>query len=447
MSDQTPSPTQPTPDEALHRIIESAHRLGIQINEAEALQWLTAIASVDNQSDITIDTQSGVFGHRITMLDFSSEELAHFRRVGRIVEFDDQPGVVETALALSGSAAQSKIQSFPGDADYFERVNIIAPTKEEACSILAKIIREKAISALRGPDYQLLEVKFGNFPQDVVKAGRSMKAGTPISWLPDELSAGKIEAFSPEGSPVTITWEQVSGNPGWCKLDWVVADLVHKHLVNASNMLDVTWERPDGDIIPLDGYLDPYFQEVYLDAASIPVFTKVSKHVSSDALDEYVHQLEYEVKKYLTKDINYGKVAKRMYNIFRLTGRYEDAAFLRELFDEPTTLLYQVWSLIRTIDDCFKPDSSISLDTLLGQTDELILDVVKMTEGEKETEIVRLLLRLRDILSREQTTAGISPQAEAARAEVINLVNNFFYEKMSAVPSIKTYMDGIAGSS
>ena len=39
------------------------------------------------------------------------------------------------------------------------------------------------------------------------------------------------------------------------------------------------------------------------------------------------------MQKYLLKDINYGKAAKRMYNIFRLTGHYEEAAFLRELFD------------------------------------------------------------------------------------------------------------------
>jgi hypothetical protein len=30
---------------------------------------------------------------------------------------------------------------------------------------------------------------------------------------------------------------------------------------------------------------------------------------------------------------------------------------------------------------------------------------------------------------------------EAARAEVINLVNNFFYEKMTSMPKIKVYMD------
>ena len=76
-----------------------------------------------------------------------------------------------------------------------------------------------------------------------------------------------------------------------------------------------------------------------------------------------------EVHKYLTKDVNYGKVAKRLYNIFRLTGCYEEAAFLRELFDEPATLLYQVWSLIRTIDDTVQPGASIAMDNVLAQAD------------------------------------------------------------------------------
>ncbi len=121
-------------------------------------------------------------------------------------------------------------------------------------------------------------------------------------------------------------------------------------------MLDVTWEAPDGTITPLDGYLDPYFQEVYLEAESVPIFSKLAQHVSANALDDYVSQLEKEVNKYLTKDINYGKAAKRMYNVFRLTGRYQEAAFLRELFDEPTSMLYQVWALIRTMDECSQPE-------------------------------------------------------------------------------------------
>lgn len=437
MPDTRPS----TPSSDIARIIESARRLGVELDEAEALQWLAAMASSQSGGDIVVDTRSGVFGHKVTMLDFSPEDLAHFRQIGRLVEFEDQPGVVETALALSGSAAQSKIQTYPGDCDYFERVNIKAASREEVNRILARLMREKAVSTAKGPTYQLIEVKFGSYPEDVVKDGKPVKAGSPISWSPEQIEAGQIDAFRPDGTPAVIRWEEVGREPGWCKLDWVIADPVRGQLANASNMLDVTWEAPDGTITPLDGYLDPYFQEVYLEAESIPIFSKLARHVSADALDTYVHQLEKEINKYLTKDLNYGKAAKRMYNIFRLTGRYEEAAFVRELFDEPATVLYQVWSLIRTIDDCCNPSSPITAEQMLAQTDQLILAVIKALEGDQEAEIVRLLLRLRDSLSRQETNKKLTREAEAARAEVINVVNNFFYEKLTGIPEIKVYID------
>jgi hypothetical protein len=427
----------------LQHIIESAQRLGIEMDEAEALQWLTAIAAIKaSDPEISIDEKTGVFGHKVSMLDFDPDDLAHFREIGRLVEFADQPGVVETALALSGSAAQSKIQTYPGDADYFERVNILADSRQAACQILANLMRQKALDTERGPSYQLIEVKYGSYPYDVIRNGQTLKTGSPISWNAEEVRAGQIEVYRLDSSPDVIKWMQVAEEPGWCKLDWVIADPLRGQLANASNMLDVTWEAPDGTITPLDGFMDPYFQEVYLEAESIPIFSKLVQHVSADALDSYVTQLEKEVNKYLTKDVNYGKAAKRMYNIFRLTGRYEDAAFLRELFDEPTTMLYQVWSLIRTIDDCCNPNSPITAEEMLAQNDRLILAVVDILEGEEESEIVRRLLRLRDALTRQKTNESLIPEAEAARAEVINVVNNFFYEKLTAVPAIREYIEG-----
>ena len=426
----------------LSRIIESARRLGVEMDEADALQWLTAMAASQNSDDVVVDSATGVYGHKVSMLDFSSGELEYYRAIGRLVEFKDEPGV-ETALALSGSAAQSKIQTHPGDCDYFERVNIKAPTKEDACTILSRIMRDKAMSTLKGPSYQLIEVKFGSYPVEVVCGTRTMKAGTPIAWRSDDIRAGKIEGFSPDGTPVTVMWDDVAAQPGWCKLDWVIADRERGQLANASNMLDVTWEAPDGKITPLDGYLDPYFQEVYLEAESVPIFSKLSQHVDANALDHYVSQLEKEVRKYLTKDLNYGKAAKRMYNVFRLTGRYAEAAFLRELFDEPTTALYQVWSLIRTLDDAVQTAGDIPVDQLLAQADKLILAVVHSLEGIQEGEIVRRLLRLRDSLSRQDNAERLNVEAEAARAEVINIVNNFFYERLIALPTIRDYIESM----
>lgn len=426
----------------LKNIIESARRMGVEMDKEEALQWLTAIAATQASDDLVVDTRSGVFGYKVTMLDFSPKDLDYFRQIGKIVEIPDRPGVVETALALSGSAAQSKIQTYPGDCDYFERVNIKAASREEACRILSDVMREKAIQTMKGSTFQLIEVKFGSYPFETVKGEGTNKSGAPISWNAEEVRAGQFDAFKPDGTAVVIRWEDVAAQPGWCKLDWVIADPVRNRLANASNMLDVTWEAPDGSIIPLDGYLDPYFQEVYLDAESIPIFSKITQHVSANALDDYVTQLEKEVNKYLTKDINYGKAAKRMYNVFRLVGRYEEAAFIRALFDQPASMLYQVWALIRTIEDCCNPSSPITAEQTLAQNDQLIISVVDALEGDQETEIVRLLLKLREGLSRQKTNEQLNPEAEAARDRVINVVNNFFYDKLTSVPSIKVYIDG-----
>lgn len=428
--------------EAIQDVIDSAKRLNVELNESEAEEWLEAIKKAKESGDeIAHCERTGVFGQNVVMLDFSPERLDYFRKIGTLVEFFDEPGRVETALALSGSSAQSKIQRFPGDADYFERVNIIAPTKENACQILAEIMRDKALSSVQGPTFQLIEVKMGSYPANFVKGKRTFNADSPISWDPDEIAAGKKIGFTPDGQPFEILWETAAQDPGWCKLDWVVADPINGSLANASNMLDVTWEAPDGTITPLDGYLDPYFQEIYLQAESVPIFSKLAQHVSADALENYVTALEGEVKKYLTKQINYGKAAKRMYNIFRLTGQYPEAVYLRELFDEPASLLYQIWSLIRTVDDAIAANAPFKTEQLIRQAEELMMEVIRVMEDTREAEIVRRILRFRDAIHNLESYETLSAEAEAARDEVINVVNNFFYEKMTAIPKIQAYMD------
>ncbi len=426
----------------LKEIIKSAKRMNVELDEDGAKEWMVAIRKAEQSNQkITFDERNGVFGQNIAMLDFSPERLDYFKLIGSLVEFRDIPDKVETALALSGSSAQSKIQRFPGDCDYFERVNIIAASKKEACDTLAEIMREKALSTRQGPTYQLIEVKLGSYQAPFVQRNDTYQPESPISWRPDEIEAGKKVGFSPDGKPVEIIWEEAAQEPGWCKLDWVVADPIQGSLANASNMLDVTWEAPDGTITPLDGYLDPYFQEIYLQKESIPIFSKLSQHVSADAMDEYVHALEKEVKKYVTKHKNYGKAAKRMYNIFRLTGKYESAVYLRELFDEPTSMLYQVWSLIRTVDDAVQAKADFQEEQLIKQADELMLNVIRVLEDAREAEIVSKLLKFRDAISKQDSYEKLSVEAEAARGEVINIVNNFFYDKLTAVPEIKQYIE------
>ena len=425
--------------EDIQRIVASAQRLGIELDEADTLAWLSAIAAAQVDDEIVVDTENGTFGHRVSMLDFSPKDLARFRRIGEIVQVTGPEGVVEGALALSGSAAQSKIQSFPGDADYFQRVNIIAPTSEEACAIMATIMRDKVLAFQRGDTYQFLEAKLGSFPVHTARG----RQGSPISWTAAEIEAGELATVTDDGEPIVIRWDEVALDPCWAKLDWVVTDPARTQLSNASNVLDVTWEGPDGQIVPLDGYLDAFFQEVYLDAEEVPTFAKVAKFVSDDALDDYVETLEKEVRKYLTKNLNYGKAAKRMYNVFRLSGRHLDAAFVRELFDEPATILYQVWSLIVTLDNATQPGSSIAIEAVQAQADSLVLEVVKALEGDEETELVKSLLHLRQTLEGQEPGEARTAEVVAAQAQVVNLINTFYRDKLVAMPTIKAYIESM----
>jgi hypothetical protein len=435
-----------TPSQAegqVQRIIEAARLLGVDVDETDVAQWLTAVAAQGAPGQAwQVDARTGVFGHRLTLLDFEPASLERYRRIADIVQFPDRPNV-ETAIALSGSAAQGRIQPYPADYDFFERINIIAETREEACRILGQIIREKALERLHSPEYQLVEVKFGTWQTELVKGGKVLPAGHFISWTPQEVEAGRMEVFRPTGEPLTIPWEYGCQEPGWCKLDWVVAIPEEGRVVNASNMLDVTWQTPEGDLVPLDGFLDPYFQEVYLEASSIPLFAKLAGRLPPQVVGDYVHALEREVAKYAHHEPpNFGKVAKRLYNIFRLTGRYQEAGWIRELFDEPTARLYQVHALLETMEEA--RETGLDREALVEQIDGLIRDVLETTEGPQETELVMALLRLRDDLTgRRRLGEQWEEVLSESRGRVIELVNRFFREKLMGLPEVRAYIESL----
>jgi len=436
---------QPDQRSALDGVIESARRLGVELDEAEAQQWVAALETESLGGDVVVDVDSGIYGHRVSMLDFTPRDLARFRAIGEIVGFPDRPPVVRTALALSGSAAQGKVQSFPGDCDFFERVHIAAPTREAACRIIAEEMRAKAMSTRVGPTFRLWEVKFGSYPYACERDGHAVAAGAPISWTAEEVAAGRVSVVR-DGEPAEITWEEASAEPGWCKLDWIVADPERRALANASNMLDVTWEAPDGSIVALDGFIDPYFQEVYLEADSLPVFTRIVQELAADSVDEYVDGLEHEVVKYTVKDPNFGKVARRLYNIFRLTGRYAEAAYLRELFDEPTTVLYQVAALVRTLDEADRPGAEFDPEILVNQADTLIMSAVAALDGPAEAAMVRSLLAVRENIIASGGAASRLVDVGAVKDEALEAVNDYFERRLRAVPSIAAYLDELAAA-
>ncbi|MEO7117397.1 MAG: hypothetical protein ABIZ34_00335 [Candidatus Limnocylindrales bacterium] len=447
-TETTPTPAVAvTPEDraaAIATIVESATRMGIELDEAEASEWVAAMETEASGGELVMDIDTGVYGHRVTMLDFKPEDLARFREMSKIVGFEDQPPNVLTALSLSGSAAQSKINAFPADCDFFERIHIKADTREAACQILADLIRDKALGTASGPSHRLWEVKFGSHPVEATKGGKPITAGSAMSWTVDEVKAGQMEVTLADGTTRVYTWQDAQAEPGWCKLDWVISDKARGRLANASNVLDPTWESPDGRIVPLDGFLEPYFQEVYLESDSIPIFSKLVKQLSADAVDDYVEALEHEVWKYTVEHPNYGKAARRMYNVFRMNGRYAEAAYIRELFDEPVTALYQVAALIRTLDDAAGSGEMFDAETMVAQVDKLIMSAIQALDGPAEAEMVSHLLRLRDSVKTAEPTGGRDEELKDVRDAATTAVNDYFERMLKSVPGIATYLDEIA---
>jgi hypothetical protein len=433
-------------NDAITRVIDSAARLGVELDADEAQRWIESMAAEQAGGDVVVDVDTGIFGHRASMLDLDPADLVRFQHIAPIVGFENREGV-RTALALSGSAAQSRIHAYPADADFFERIHINAATREEACRILGELVRDKALATMIAPTHRLWEVKLGTWDADVTKDGKSVHKGSPISWTPAEVQAGQMNVVAADGSPRVMTWTEAAQNPGWCKLDWVVADPIRGQLANASNVLDPTWEDAEGNVHPLDGFLDPYFQEVYLDTDARPLFDRIVNEMSADVVDDYVRQLEHEVWKYSVRDPNWGKVARRLYNVFRLTSRYAEAAYVRELFDEPTTALYQLAALIRTLDEASSEGSPFDSEVLVAQADQLIMSAINALEGPEEAQIVSQLLRLRDELSgrrQHANEAAGDDHVENLRVATLGQVNAYFQHRLTSVPEISAYLDDIA---
>ncbi len=430
-------------DEAVGRAIAAAALLGVELDPAEAAAWIAAIAAEAAGGPLHLDVAEGAWGHRLPMADFDAAGLERARALAALVRIPDAPPALAGAIALSGSAAQGRVQAYPADADFLQRVHVIAPDRAAAVDLLGDALRAHALAARSGPGSRLLEVKWGEHDEAGTCDGREVRRGEAIAWRPDALAAGRLLLRRADGSERTIAWAEAPGRPGWCKLDWIVADPAAGTLGKVSNVLDPTWEEADGTIVPLDGFLEPWFQEVYLEPGSRPLVTRVVGELGTDALAAYVRELEAEVRRYTVVSPNHGKAARRAYNIFRITGRYAEAAWLRELFDEPVAALYQVAALIDTIDEASAADA-VATEVLVAQLDRLIAASIAALEGPEEAEAVARLGRLRAAVAARAGAAERRAEVAAARSLALAAVDDWFRRAMRAMPSIAAWLDELA---
>lgn len=394
-----------------------------------------------NAGDQTLlhGSDDGVFGISEVVRDFDPGELDTLREVARAIRTPEAEDVT-SAIALAGSAAQSKFQLFPGDCDYFERVHIRAATREEALAILTSCMLRTVANVFPHGALQFAEMKLGVHAFDCTKdGGEVVRAGTPISWTLPELDARSMTVTDAEGEARRIVLGD-SDDPGFVKLDWVHADAKRDRLVAVSKVIDATWETPEGSIVPLDGVIDSFYQEVYLDDETRPFVEELIDRVSPAGLGDYVGQLEKEIRKYTAEGSeNYGKVAKRLYNIFRITHRPEQAEHLREMFDEPAAQLYQVPAKLYALGQVL---GGVRLDAAVvqAQVDELEEILARCYERDDCDDLVAAVDALPDTPQGERQ-AVIDRVSDAAT----DAVSDWFHAELERDPVVAEYLASLRG--
>jgi len=430
-------------DDPLDESAATAAAEHIEYDAEQARTWLLAVSGGDGAA-LGQDDTTGVFGNRVALLDFDAEDLDRLRRLVPSVRLVAHPAI-ESAIAISGSSAQGKVQLFPGDADFFERAHIRAESEAVAQAILRDTMRATALRALVEPDVVLVEVNLGVYTEPVMERGSPRAAGDPITWTPADVAAGAMTVETRFGVVTTIGWDSVEIGTGWVYLGWIVADRAEGRIALTSVMVDATWEDPAGVIRSLDGAVDPVAQEVYLEAAALPLVQRLSTTTAPDARVSYRDAMRGEAHHYTAVEPNFAKAAKRLYNLFRVADELEAAAYVRELFDEPSARLYQVPGLLEAADRALDPDSGIDRDTVLHQLDVVADAIADVTDGADEDELLGELRRLRDeAMADGGRGASWATVLADVRVRSSEIVNEFFRERLLAHDRVREIVAELA---
>jgi len=98
---------------------------------------------------------------------------------------------------------------------------------------------------------------------------------------------------------------------------------------------------------------------------------------------------------------------------------------------------------------CVNPTSNdlrtkSKLNLLVAGTEDAIVMVESGASEISEAEMVRLLLEVRSNLRGRRGSAGRSAEVDEVKNEALQAVNDYFERRLTAVPSIKAYLDDLA---
>jgi hypothetical protein len=223
-------------------------------------------------------------------------------------------------------------------------------------------VRETVERVGREPGFALEEVYFGLLPAHLA-AAQPHRVGAALAWRAADVAAGAVELRVPHGGAAgRVTWAAAAADPGFVKLDWFVTDGALDGPARVSKVIDPTWQRPDGRVVSLDGAVDADFQQVYLAAAAAALAERLTDGTGGDRAG-YLAAMEREVVRHARQQpADWAKVAKRLYNLCRLDGRFAEALAVRDLLADTPARLARLRARLEVAGLCAEPGHRTATD-------------------------------------------------------------------------------------
>ncbi len=172
--------------------------------------------------------------------------------------------------------------------------------------------------------------------------------------------------------------------------------------------------------------------------------TPLAGRVPAQLRDSYIADLESQVSALIgAEPKDFARAAVLLYDICRLKGQDEEAQHLIGIFDLPAMVLYQTLHLVRALDPTDGAPTPEEVNRALTGADDLIRLVIMALEGDTTADIVGQMLDWRDAISRIGKHPELSAAISRAGDRLTHVVNAFFFDRLTAMPTLRDYVVGL----
>ncbi len=307
------------------------------------------------------------------------------------------PGThVDSRLLVGGSAIQSRVQLFPGDIDFAEEFDVMAPEAASAGAAIAETIVEFVRRNIGNPELEFVKLQ-------IMPKGRKLKPWSQESILdPKQRTELRRQLASIDEGRINTFWKAlIEGERPGEKRFIEITKVLSVHAISSVTGKDIFKTVPAG----------AQFQEAYLD--------KEPQQIEPSMLGWYASLMrELAIKE--ADAGHYLKAAKRAFNYMRTIGNLEGIAAVTPIFATGEARVNQQLAVLEAITWALNqktPSRILTVDIARNRLNETAT-LIKPTMPNKAAKLQQIAAAIRGVEGRVSDPVAPDPYQSGELAEV-----------------------------